>query len=203
MHISCDHKNQKIFIDQCEYLKKVLAHFNVVTNPTHTPLPSEFSFKPNEKQYDPKFHQKYQQLVGSLMYLMIGSRPNIGFTVVKLAQQIANSSNNYYRVGLHLCRYLLVTCRYWLVYNGLSNELLVAYSDSDWGQDHEHRKSTTGYFTMLAQGITSWLSHKQKSVALFSTEAKYMVCSVSQTSFGHISINSPSILTVSMATESP
>ena len=56
---------------------------------------------------------------------------------------------------------------------------------------------------MLAQGITSWLSHKQKSVALFSTEAKYMVRSVSQTSFGHISINSPSILTVSMATESP
>jgi len=28
---------------------------------------------------------------------------------------------------------------------------------------------------MLAQGITSWLSHKQKSVALFSTEAEYMV----------------------------
>jgi len=72
---------------------------------------------------------------------------------------------------------LLATRRYRLVYNGLSNELLVAYSDSDWDQDHEHRKSTTGYFTMLAQGITSWLSRKQKSVALFSTEAKYMMLS--------------------------
>jgi len=38
----------------------MLAHFNFVTNPTYTPLPSEFSFKPNEKQHDPKFHQKYQ-----------------------------------------------------------------------------------------------------------------------------------------------
>jgi len=55
MHISCDHKNRKIFIDQYEYLEKVLVHFNVVTNPTHTLLPSEFSFKPNEKQCDPKF----------------------------------------------------------------------------------------------------------------------------------------------------
>jgi len=73
MYISHDHKNQKIFIDQCEYLEKVLACFNVVTNPTHTPLLSEFSFKPNEKQCDSKFRQKYQQLVGSLMYLMIGS----------------------------------------------------------------------------------------------------------------------------------
>jgi len=49
IHISHNCKNQKIFIDQYEYLEKVLAHFNVATNPTHTPLPSEFSFKPNEK----------------------------------------------------------------------------------------------------------------------------------------------------------
>jgi len=155
MHISCNCKNRKIFIDQCEYLEKVLAYFNITTNPTHTPLLSEFSFKPNEKQCDPKFYQKYQQLVGSLMYLMIGLRPDIGFAVVKLAQQMTNPSNDHYRVGLHLCRYLLATRRYWLVYNGLSNELLVAYSDSDWDQDHEYCKSTTGYFTMLAQGITS------------------------------------------------
>jgi len=72
---------------------------------------------------------------------------------------------------------LLATCRYQLVYNRSSNELLVAYSDSDWGQDHEHRKSTTSYFTILAQGITFWLSRKQKSVALSSTEAEYMVLS--------------------------
>jgi len=128
----------------------VLAYFNVATNLTHTPLLSEFKFKPNEKQYDPKFRQKYQQLVGSLIYLMIGSRPDIGFVVIKLAQQMANPSNNYYRVGLHLCRYLLATRRYWLVYNRLSNKLLIAYSDSDWDQDHEHCKLTTGYFTMLA-----------------------------------------------------
>jgi len=96
MHISHNHKNQKIFINQCKYLEKVLVCFNIVTNPTHTPLLSKFSFKPNKKQYDPKFRQKYQQLVGSLIYLMIGLRPNISFIVVKLAQQIANSSNDYY-----------------------------------------------------------------------------------------------------------
>jgi len=49
MHISYDHKNQKIFIDQYKYLEKVLVHFNVITNSTHTLLLSEFSFKPNKK----------------------------------------------------------------------------------------------------------------------------------------------------------
>jgi len=90
---------------------------------------------------------------------------------------MVNPSNDHYRVGLHLCKYLLATCRYRPVYYGLSNESLVAYSDSNWGQDHEHCKSTTGYFTMLAQGITSWLSCKQKSVALSSTEAEYIALS--------------------------
>jgi len=61
-----------------------------MTNPTYTLLPSEFNFKPNEKQCNPKFCQKYQQLVGFLMYLMIGLRPDIGFAVVKLAQQMTN-----------------------------------------------------------------------------------------------------------------
>jgi len=65
------------------------------------------------------------------MYLMIGLRSGIGFVVVKLAQQMANPSNDHYQVRLHLCRYLLATRRYRLVYNGLSNESLVAYSDSD------------------------------------------------------------------------
>jgi len=43
-------------------------------------------FKPNDKQCDFNFHQKYQQMVGFLIYLMIGPHPDIGFAVVKLAQ---------------------------------------------------------------------------------------------------------------------
>ena len=70
-------------------------------------------------------------MVRSLMYLMIGSCSDIGFSVVKLAQQMANSSNKHYQVGLHLYRYLLNTYKYWIVYNRLSNKSVVAYSDLD------------------------------------------------------------------------
>jgi len=57
MHIVYDCKNCKMLIDQCKYLEKVLVHFNVVTDPTHTSLPFEFVFKPNTKQCDPKFSE--------------------------------------------------------------------------------------------------------------------------------------------------
>jgi len=72
---------------------------------------------------------------------------------------------------------LLNTCKYWIVYNGLSNESVIAHSNSDWAQDPESHKSVTGYFTLMAHGVTSQMSCQQKTVALSSTEAKYMALS--------------------------
>jgi len=155
MYINYNCKDQKIFVDQSEYLNKVLAWFNVTTNLISTLLLLGYMFKPNDKQYDLNFHQKYQQMVGSLIYLMIGSHPDIGFAIVKLAQQIANLSNKHYQTGLHLCRYLLNTCKYQIVYDGLDNKSIIAHSDSDWAQDLESCKSVTSYFTLMAQEVTS------------------------------------------------
>ena len=92
-------------------------------------------------------------MVEFLMYLMIGSCPDIGFTIVKLAQQMGNLLDKHYSAELHLCRYLLNTCKYWIVYDGLSNESVVAHSDSDWAQDPESCKFITGYFTLMACGV--------------------------------------------------
>ena len=103
IYISHNCKNWKIFVDQSEYLNKVLAQFNVTTNLTSTPLLLGYVFESNDKQCNLNFHQKYQQMVGSLMYLMIGSYPDIGFAVIKLAQQIENLSNEYHWAGLHHC----------------------------------------------------------------------------------------------------
>ena len=108
---------------------------------------------------------------------MIGSYPNIEFSVVKLAQQMANPLNKQYWAGLHLCRYLLNSCKYQIVYDGFSNESVVAYSNSDWAQDPESYKSMTSYFTLLAYGVISWISYQQKIVALSSTEAEYIALS--------------------------
>ena len=78
---------------------------------------------------------------------------------------------------MHLCRYLLNTCKYWIVYDKLSNKSVIVHSDLDWAQDPELHKSVTGYFTLIAHRVTSWMSHWQKTVALSSTEAEYMALS--------------------------
>jgi hypothetical protein len=50
----------------------------------------------------------------------------------------------------------------------------MAYTDSDWAADKIQRWSVTDYFFKLADGIISWCSHAQKTIALSSTEAEYM-----------------------------
>ena len=52
--------------------------------------------------------------------------------------------------------------------------MLFGYADADWASDINDRKSTSGYVFKLASATVSWSSKKQTSVALSSTEAKYI-----------------------------
>lgn len=47
--------------------------------------------------------------------------------------------------------------------------------DADWATDQTDRKSVSGYLFYLFRSLVSWSSVKQRTVALSSTEAEYMV----------------------------
>jgi len=108
---------------------------------------------------------------------MLGTRPDIAYAVIKLSQFSANPSEEHLTRALGICHYLVGTPDYALVYNGDSNMGLIAYTDSDWGQDKIKRRSITGFFLKLADGVVSWQSRAQKTVAHSSTEAEYMAMS--------------------------
>ncbi|VDC06996.1 unnamed protein product [Peniophora sp. CBMAI 1063] len=108
---------------------------------------------------------------------MLGTRPDIAFAVTKLSQQAANPSDEHLNKALHVCRYLVGTKDYRLVFDGRSGEGIFAMTDSDWASDPSHRRSQTGYFLLLARASFSWVSRAQKTVAHSSTEAEYMALS--------------------------
>jgi Reverse transcriptase (RNA-dependent DNA polymerase) len=168
-----------VYVDDVLFLgpnKKDLLH----ANPAHTLLPEGYQPSPNTSPADPSLCSQFQQVIGSLLYIMLGTCPDIAFAVTKLSQHAANPSEDHLSRALYICRYLLGTSNYTLVYDGPSDGGLEAYADSDWASDPDTRKSTTGYLVKLAGGIFAWNSHTQKTVALSSTEAEYM--SLSDTS---------------------
>ena len=50
---------------------------------------------------------------------------------------------------------------------------LRSYSDSDWAQDLDDRKSITGFLLTVAGAPISWKSRKQRNISLSSMEAEY------------------------------
>ena len=116
-------------------------------------------------------------VIGSLLYLMLRTRPDIAFAVTKLAQYAANPSKEHLKRALYICRYLAGTPKYRLTYNGESGEGISACTNSDWGSDSTQRRSQSGYIVRMAKGLISWTSCAQKTVALSSIEAEYMALS--------------------------
>jgi hypothetical protein len=112
-------------------------------------------------------------VIGLLMYIMMGSCPDIAFAITKMAQHAAAPSKTHLAMAYYIVHYLKCTYNYCLVYSGEPASGIVAYSDLDWAFTNTCR-STTGFFLKLAGGIILWTSHAQCMVALSSMEAEYM-----------------------------
>ena len=74
-----------------------------------------------------------------------------------------------------LC-YLQGTKDYMLTYRRTNNLEIIGYSDSDYADYKDTRKSTSGYIFMLSNGLISWKSHKQSLIASSTMEAEYVAC---------------------------
>ncbi|PIL30269.1 hypothetical protein GSI_07447 [Ganoderma sinense ZZ0214-1] len=169
---------RKIFLDQRAYLEKVLDRCGMTNaRPALTPLPAGYIPAPNTGQATPELRSRYQKVIGSLLYLMLGTRPDLAFAVTKLAQYAVNPTEDHLSKALYICRYLVGTKNYALVYNGDSQLGLIAGTDSDWASDPYTRRSQTGFMLKLANCAFSWVSRAQKTIALSSTEAEYMAMS--------------------------
>lgn len=94
MCIKC--KNGSIYLDQVNYLDKVLKHFGMENAIfTATPLPSGWCPSENDGEPDPRHQALYQLMICSLLYIMLGTHPDICYNVTKLAQFISNPSQEH------------------------------------------------------------------------------------------------------------
>ena len=78
-----------------------------------TPLPARYmleSVSP-DMAINPELQRCYQMIIGSLLYLMIGTRPDIAFAVIKLAQFTACPSEEHFNKALYICHYLRGTSK--------------------------------------------------------------------------------------------
>ena len=172
-----DRSDKRIQIDQSGYITGVLERFGMASaNPHNTPLPAGADVHLVKYTGEASLSdiKHYQSLIGSLLYIQIGTRPDISFAVSRLAQYAANPSPQHLKLAQYVLGYLAGTKDMCIQYNGATGEGLHGYSDSSLGDQTDDRHSTSGYVFLLTDGVVSWSSRKQRTVAQNTTEAEYM-----------------------------
>ena len=169
-----------ISMDQSHYLQNVLKRNGMeMCKPRTTPCDMKLDCFDNDVDEDEeKGERKYREIVGSLVYAMTCTRPDLSWIVTKLSQHLSCPTKADWVIVKQILRYIRGTLNYKLTFTKSKTEKvnLVGYSDADWASSVEDRKSTTGYlFYMNEEGpAISWKSKKQSTIALSSCEAEYM-----------------------------
>lgn len=172
-------KGHYMNLSQEKYIDKLLIKYNLEdSNPIYTPMDPKIKFElNNNKEYATKEQIKwFQTLIGSLLYLMMATRIDITYAVIKLSRYATNPSEIHIIALKRILKYLKTTKHYVLSFN-LNNDLsnyLIGYCDADYAGDINTAKSTSGYIFFYANGLISWKSKLQIIIAQSTTEAEYM-----------------------------
>jgi len=184
MEITRDREQGVVYLSQRHYLKKVLRRFGMDDNtkPVSTPLAPHFKLSAvlspsNEEEEKCMVHVPYASVVGSLMYAMVCTRPDISHAVSMVSRYMHNPGKKHWEAAKWILRYIKGTVNLGLKFERNRKNVerfLVGYTDSDFAGDLDNRRSTTGYVFTMASGPVSWRSTLQSTVALSTTEAEYM-----------------------------
>lgn len=170
-----DRSDRSIYLSQKSYTEKILAKYaRKGGRNVDTPCLIGLKLDHNTAEPDPDLTHKYQQELGSLMYLMTKTRPDLAYPIGLAARFMSNPNLEHYKALDRIWKYLENTRDLGLLYQSDKNPKIVGFCDSDWGGDLGSRRSTTGYIFTANGTAISWNSKLQKTVALSSCEAEYM-----------------------------
>ncbi|XP_076638812.1 uncharacterized protein LOC143350676 [Colletes latitarsis] len=162
-------------INQAKYIKKILHRFGLQdAKGSSVPLDHTY-FKYKENGSEMPKSDRYQQLIGALLYVAVNSRPDISASVAILSQHNKHPTTNDWIETKRVARYLKQTIDYELkLGQRVKSRKLIGFADADWAQDRNDRKSNSGYLYQFAGASISWACRKQPCVSLSSTEAEYI-----------------------------
>ena len=180
MDIIRDRKNGWVKLCQRSYLEQVLRTFNMSEAKTVvTPTGAQYKLRSlNEeelrKEKELMSEIPYASAVGSIMYAMVGSRPDLGYAVGLVSRYMGNPGRIHWEAVKWIMKYLAGTSSFCLNFTKNSNFRVEGFCDADYASDLDRRRSVTGYVFQVGGNTISWRSGLQHIVALSTTESEYM-----------------------------
>ena len=174
LEIERDRKSRTLKISQKNMVTELVKKYGLDNAKTKTtPLSTSIKLKKDDDNLLDTEEYGYAELVGSLLYLSVCTRPDIAQALGVLTRYMSKPSVEHWQAAMSVLRYLSGTRDYGIIFGRGSSEL-IGYVDADYAGDIDTRRSTTGYVFILNGGVISWSSRLQATVAVSTTEAEYM-----------------------------
>jgi hypothetical protein len=140
-------------------LKEKLKKFQMEdSSPVSTPMVVGCKLSKDDISLDVD-QRTYHSMIGSLLYITI-SRPDIMQAIGMVGRyHYAPKQSNFVAIT-RIFKYLKGTMTYGLWYPRNQNFQLTAYSDADWANCVNERKSTSGGAFFLGDSLVAWISKK-------------------------------------------
>ncbi|WZY98278.1 hypothetical protein YC2023_070607 [Brassica napus] len=145
-----------------------------VVTPTASHLLKSLHPKERAEEYEYMKDVLYASAVGSLMYVMVGSRPDLGFAVGLISRFMSHPSREHWEAVKWVLRYVAGAYGRCLTFKKSTEFIVEGYSDSDYATDLDKRRSVSGIVFKVGGNTVSWKSGLQSVVALSTTEAEFM-----------------------------
>ena len=175
--IDFTYENGAICMSQATYLNRVLQRFKTDScHPKSVPCDSSLIKDMNSDSPLLENGTIFREIVGSLIYAMTCTRPDLSYVVGKLSQNLAKPTNADLQLSKFVLKYIKGTLNYSLKFRKSTEDLkLIGFCDSDYANGND-RKSISGYcFRLSSNGpMIIWRSKKQTTVALSTCEAEYV-----------------------------
>ncbi|KAJ9540464.1 hypothetical protein OSB04_026970 [Centaurea solstitialis] len=170
-----------IGLSQSTYIDKILKKFRmdeskkgfipmqhgIVLSKTQCPVSSQ--------DQDKMRSVPYASAIGSIMYAMLCTRPDVAYSVSVTSRYQQNLGEPHWVAVKNILKYLRRTKDMFLVFGGSEDEISVnGYSDASFQTDRDDFRSQSGYVFTLNGGAISWKSSKQDTIADSTTEAEYI-----------------------------
>ncbi|KAL8166183.1 hypothetical protein V2J09_007682 [Rumex salicifolius] len=163
-----------ISICQSDYAKTILEKMGMEDcNPCHVPMEPRNKISKHGNGDPPVDDTLYRSVIGSLRYL-VHTRPDLAYSVGVMSRYMEAPTTTHMNDVKQILRYVKGTLNLGCVYvKEQPKEELIGYC-SDLAGDIDDRKSTTGVIYFLGSNPITWVSQKQRVVALSSCEAEYI-----------------------------
>ena len=178
IEVKRDREAHTILLSQHSYINSIIRCFGFEDlKPITTPMDPNAKLSTAQSpstgaQYAAMRNIPYCEAVGALMYVMLGTRPDISYAVTMVLKFSSNPGMVHWDAVKRIYHYLLGSKDLWLMYGG-DMKVLVGYADAD-GSMAEDRCAVSGYAFIVDGGAVSWSTKHQEIVLLSMTESEYI-----------------------------